>query len=132
MLVVRVTLEGECEAHADLAESSEETLNHVRGVAAELGAPDELWIESVVVATLPALDLEAMRAQPGAIGSLIEALERAPQVDEGLKVFVADQLRRADGALPAEHPALDIAAGRIPERLVEQARALVLAELARR
>ena len=132
MLVVRVTLEGECEAHADLAESSEETLNHVRGVAAELGAPDELWSESVVVATLPALDLEAMRAQPGAIGSLIEALERAPQVDEGLKVFVADQLRRADGALPAEHPALEIAAGRIPERLVEQARALVLAELARR
>jgi hypothetical protein len=73
-----------------------------------------------------------MRAQPGAIGSLIEALERPPTVDEGLKLFVADQLRRAHGALPAGHPALEIAEGRIPERLVEQARALVLAELARR
>jgi DNA repair exonuclease SbcCD nuclease subunit len=132
MLVVRVTLTGYCPAHADLVESCEETLNQIRGLAAELGAPDELWIESVVVATQPALDLEAMRAQPGAIGSLIEALERAPLIEEGLKVFVADQLRRADGALPAGHPALEIAAGRIPARLVEQARALVLAELARR
>ena len=132
LLVVRVTLSGECQAHADLVKSSEETLNQVRGVAAELAVADELWIESVVVATRPALDLDAMRAQPGAIGSLIEALERAPEIDVGLRAFVADQLGRAAGALPADHPALEIAAGRIPERLVEQARALVLAELARR
>ena len=131
MLVVRVTLLGECQAHVDLVESREETLNQVRAVAAELAAPDELWIESVVVATQPALDLDAMRVQPGAIGSLIEALERPPEIDDSLKAFVADQLRRADGALPSEHPALEIAEGRIPERLVEQARALVLAELAR-
>ena len=131
MLVVRVTLLGECQAHVDLVESREETLNQARAVAAELAAPDELWIESVVVTTQPALDLDAMRVQPGAIGSLIEALERPPEIDDSLKAFVADQLRRADGALPSEHPALEIGEGRIPERLVEQARALVLAELAR-
>lgn len=132
LLVVRITLSGECQAHADLVKSSDETLNQVRGVAAELATTDELWIESVVIATQPALDLEAMRAQPGAIGSLIEALERPPEIDASLKAFVADQLRRADGALPADHPALEISKGRIPEYLVEQARALVLAELARR
>lgn len=132
LLVVRITLSGECQAHADLVKSSDETLNQVRGVAAELATTDELWIESVVIATQPALDLEAMRAQPGAIGSLIEALERPPEIDASLRGFVADQLRRADGALPADHPALEISKGRIPEYLVEQARALVLAELARR
>ncbi len=35
LLVVRVTLWGECQAHADLMESPEETLNQVRGVAAD-------------------------------------------------------------------------------------------------
>ena len=132
LLVVRITLSGECQAHADLVKSSDETLNQVRGVAAELATTDELWVESVVIATQPAVDLEAMRAQPGAIGSLIEALERPPEIDASLRGFVADQLRRADGALPADHPALEISKGRIPEYLVEQARALVLAELARR
>jgi hypothetical protein len=78
------------------------------------------------------LDLDAMRERPGAIGLLIDALERPPQLDDALKAFVADQLRRADGALAADHAAMEIANGRIPERLVEQARALVLAELARR
>jgi DNA repair protein SbcD/Mre11 len=132
LLVVRLTLSGECPAHADLAASSEATLQQVRAVAAELAAPDELWIETVIIATQAALDLAAMRAQPGAIGTLIEALERPIELDAGLKAFVADQLRRADGALPADHPALAIAEGQIPERLVEQARALLLAELARR
>lgn len=132
LLVVRVTLSGECQAHADLVRSSEETLNQVRAVAAGLASPDELWIESVVVATQPALDLDAMRAQPGAIGALVEALDRPPELDAGLAAFVADQLRRADGVLPDGHPALEINAGRIPERLAVQARALILAELARR
>ncbi len=123
---------GECQAHAEVVQSAEDTLQQVRALAAELATPEELWIESVVVATRPALDLGAMRGQPGAIGALVEALERPPAIDPALKTFVADQLRRADGALPAGHPALEIAKGLIPERLLDQARALVLAELARR
>lgn len=132
LLVVRVTLSGDCAAHADLAASPDGTLQQVRAVAAELAGPEALWIESVVIDTRPALDLAAMRAQPGAIGALVQALEQAPGIDAGLKAFVDDQLQRANGALPAGHPALAIAQGRIPEHLVEQARALVLAELARR
>jgi len=132
LLVARVTLSGDCAAHADLAASPDGTLQQVRAVAAELAGPEALWIESVVIDTRPALDLTAMRAQPGAIGALVQALEHAPGIDAGLKAFVDDQLQRANGALPAGHPALAIAQGRIPEHLVEQARALVLAELARR
>jgi len=132
LLVVRVTLSGDCAAHADLAASPDGTLQQVRAVAAELAGPEALWIESVVIDTRPALDLAAMRAQPGAIGALVGALELAPGIDAGLKAFVDDQLQRANGALPAGHPALAIAQGRIPEHLVERARALLLAELARR
>lgn len=132
LLVVRVVLSGDCPAHAELVASSTETLNQVRGAAAEIAGPDQLWIESVVLDTSPAIDLEALRAQPGPIGALIAALDRTPGIDAGLEAFVADQLRRASGALPPDHPAMQIAAGHMPERLVERARALVLAELARR
>lgn len=132
MLVVRVTLVGDCPVHAELVRSPDTTLQEVRAAAAEVAAPDELWIEEVRVATRPTLDLAAMRAQPGAVGALVHALEQPVPVDAGLRAFVADQLRRAEGVLDADHPAHAIHAGQMPEHLVERARALLLAELARR
>ena len=132
LLVVRVTVIGECEAHAELVASAAETLQYVRAVAAEVAGPDQLWIESVVVDTRPAVDLAALRLQPGPVGALVTALDRNPTVDAGLKAFVDDQLRRARGVLPASHPCVRIAAGDVPDELVQRARAMVLAELARR
>lgn len=132
MLAVRVNLVGDCPVHADLARSPDATLQEVRAVAAEVAGPDELWIEDVQVGTSPTLDLAAMRAQPGAIGALIQALEQPVPADSGLQAFVADQLRRAEGVLDPDHPAHAIAGGQVPEYLVERARALLLAELARR
>ncbi len=132
MLAVRVTLVGDCAAHAELVRSPDATLQEVRAAAAEVARPDELWIEDVRVVTRPVLDLAAMRTQPGAVGALVQALERPVAVDAGLQAFVADQLRRAEGVLDADHPAHAISAGHVPEHLVERARALVMAELARR
>ena len=132
MLAVRVTLVGDCPVHADLARSPDATLQEVRAVAAEVAGPDELWIEDVHVGTCPTLDLAAMRAQPGAIGALIQALEQPVPADSGLQAFVADQLRRAEDVLDLDHPAHAIAGGHVPEYLIERARALLLAELARR
>ncbi len=132
MLVVRVSLHGETEAHAELAASALATQQQFRALGAEIATPDELWIESVVIDTRPALDVAAMREQPGAIGALVQALDRPVAVDDGLLAFVADQIKRAEGTLPADHPAHAIAAGTVPAALVERARALVLAELGRR
>lgn len=132
LLVVRVTVSGACHAHADLAASPDATLQQVRAVASEIAAPDELWIEDTVIATAPALDIAAMRSQPGPIGTLVAALDRPLGVDAHLKAFVADQLKRGEGALPQDHPAYAIADGRIPEHLLDQARAMLLAELGRR
>ncbi len=76
MLAVRVTLRGDCPAHADLARS-----------------PDAILQEVHAVATRPMLDLAAMRAQPGAVGALMKALSQPAPVDAGLQNFVADQLQ---------------------------------------
>ena len=132
LLVVRAMVSGDCAAHAELVRSPTETLQQMRAVAAEIADVGRLWIESVVVETRPAVDLAALRAQPGPVGSLIAALDRAPEIDPALKAFVDDQLRRANDVLSREHPAMQIAAGHIPDGLMQRARALVLAELARR
>jgi hypothetical protein len=132
LLVVRVIFSGDCMAHAELAHSPTGTLQQLRAAAAEIADISRLWIESVVIDTRPAIDLAALRAQPGPVGALIRALDRAPAIDPGLKTFVEDQLRRANGVLPPDHPAMQIAAGHIPGSLVQRARAMVLAELARR
>ncbi len=130
-LAVRVTLVGACPAHADLARSPDATREAVRAAAAEIAGPDALFVEDVRVSTSPSLDLSAMRGQPGAVGALIEALEQPFEIDAALAAFVADQIRRAEGALEDDHPALAIAAGNVPDDLAARARALVLAELAR-
>ncbi len=132
LLVVRITLSGECPAHAELVASPMETLQQVRAVAAEIAEMDQLWIESVHIDTRPALDFDGLQAQPGLVGALVGALDRTPEVDAGLKAFVEDQVRRAGSTLRPEHPAVQIAAGSIPDTIVQRARALVLAELARR
>ncbi len=132
LLAVRVSLCGECGAHAELVASPVETLQQLRAVAAEVAGTDQLWIESVRLDTRPALDLDALRSQPGLVGALVGALDRAPSVDPGLRAFAEDQARRAGDTLRPDHPARQIAAGSIPDDIVRRARALVLAELARR
>jgi hypothetical protein len=96
-----------------------------------VAGPDEVWIEDVKLLTAPVLDLPAMRAQPGAVGMLVSALDRPVAVDKRLADFVSDQLRRADQDLESDHPALAIRDGHIPDDILARARALLLAELAR-
>jgi exonuclease SbcD len=130
-LAVRIRLTGECAAHAGLMRSPEATLQAVRAAAAEIAGPEGLFIEEVRVATEPSVDRTLMREQPGAVGALIAALDAPIAVDDAMAAFVKDQLRRADGVLEPEHPAWAIEKGFVPESLLAQARALVLAELAR-
>jgi DNA repair exonuclease SbcCD nuclease subunit len=131
MLAVRISLIGECPAHADLARSPEALLQNMRAAALDVAGPDEVWIEDVKLLTAPVLDLPAMRAQPGAVGMLVSALDRPVAVDKRLADFVSDQLRRADQDLESDHPALAIRDGHIPDDILARARALLLAELAR-
>jgi exonuclease SbcD len=130
MLIVRVTLVGECAMHADLARAPERLREEMRAAALDVAGADQLWIEDVRVATRPALDVAAMRAQPGPVGALIQALDKPVTLDPQLQEFVADQAKRAGIGLDPDHPATAIGAGRLPDDLVARARALLLAELA--
>ncbi len=132
LLAVRVTLEGACPAHAALARDPAGTRERVRAAAAEIAGADALWIEDVRLRTRPALDLAALRAQPGAVGALVCAIEAPAALEPALQHFVADLLRRCDAGLEDEHPALAIQGGTLPDDLVQRARALLLAELAER
>jgi hypothetical protein len=122
---------GACPIHADLARAPERLRQDIRAAATEIAGPEELWIEDVQLATTPAIDLPALRAQPGPIGALIRSLEAPVSPDPGLQSFVADQLKRADIELDSTHAALAIAAGQIPPDMLDRARALLLAELSR-
>ena len=131
-LVARVTLTGETAAHGELGRQPRALLEQVRGVAAEIAGPEALFVEDLRLATAPALDLAAMRAQPGPIGALVAALELAPSPDPAIAAFAAEMLKAAPDLLDADHPAHALAQGVVPDDLAARARALVLAELARR
>ena len=131
LLVVRLTLVGETPVHAALVRSPEALREQVRGAALDIAAADMLWIEDVRIDTRPMLDIAAMRAQPGAVGALLHALEQPVPMDAGLQAFTLDQMKRADIELEPDHPACAIQAGEVPDGLVARARALLLAELAR-
>ena len=62
-------------------------------MAADIAMTDQLWVESVVVDTSPAVDVDALRAQSGPIGALIEALDRVPVVDAGLRAWALIDLK---------------------------------------
>ena len=96
---------------------------------------DQVWLESVRVATRPALERAAMRAQPGAPGDLVRAIEAADATTLGaaLRAYAGAMLDKVPAlreALGARHPAVRLAAGEMPEDLLEQACDLLLGRLA--
>ena len=131
LLAVRLTLTGACPAHAALAADPEATRQMFRAAAADVAGRDQLWLEDVRVETRPALDIAALRQQGGAVGALLTEMERPVPVPADLQAAVADILKRYGEGLDEDHPARAVAAGAMPAELVERARALLLAELAR-
>jgi DNA repair protein SbcD/Mre11 len=72
-------------------------------------------------------------APPDALGTLLRAIGGAPgpELLPPLQAYAAAMLDRAAlrSRLPADHPALRLAAGELPEELLARARALLLARL---
>jgi predicted phosphodiesterase len=135
LLALRVELIGASPAHAALAGDLGETCQRVRSELLAVAGADQVWLESVRVATGPALDRMAMRAQAGAPGDLVRAIEAADAATLGaaLRSYAGAMLEKASGlreALGARHPAVRLAAGEMPEDLLERARDLLLGRLA--
>ena len=136
LLAVRLVLEGACIAHAALARDIGAVREMARGEALACGGADAIWLEKVVLATRPALDLAAMRGRADAVGLLVREIETAALTGpaDQLRGYCAGLLERAGGlraALGEEHPAvLAAASGTVPPELLARARALLLARLA--
>ncbi|MEJ1976041.1 MAG: DNA repair exonuclease [Acetobacteraceae bacterium] len=132
-LALRLTLEGACPAHRELARDPAATREAIRAaVGFEVADRETLWIEDVRLHTRPALDLAALRAQPGAVGTLVAAIEGPAALDEDIGAFVRTLLKDTGDLLDPDHPARAILDGRLPQDLLDRARALLLAELAGR
>ncbi len=131
LLVVRLTLKGSTAAHAALAADLEATRHILRAAVAGVVPPDELWLEDVRVATSPALDLAALRRQGGAVGALLSEMEQPMALPPDLQAAIADIVKKFGDGLDDDHPARAVASGALPAELVERARDLLLAELAR-
>ncbi len=128
-LAVRLTLHGACAAHVALVRDPAETRRELRVASAGIAGPDQLWIEDIRLATTSAADVGALRAQPGIIGTLLNALDAPVAIDPDLLALATQLAGHADDPLDPDHPARAIAAGQVPDALVARARALVLAEL---
>ncbi len=131
LLAVRLTLTGPCAAHAALAADPEATRQTMRAAAANVAERDQLWLEDVRVGTRPALDIAALRQQGGAVGALLTEMERPVTLPGDLQAAMADMVKSFGEGLDPDHPARAVANGTMPADLVDRARALLLAELAR-
>jgi DNA repair exonuclease SbcCD nuclease subunit len=129
LLAVRVTLTGACAAHAAMARRPEDFRAEVRATALRIADGSELWIEDVRIRTSPEA---ALAPQSGAVGDLAAALDRPPAIDSAMHEFVSQLVKDPD-LLEKDHPALAIReckpGDKVPDELVQRARALLLAEL---
>jgi DNA repair exonuclease SbcCD nuclease subunit len=128
-LAVRLTLTGASPVHSVLSQDLTATRKQIPAAIADVADPDNVWFEDVRVRTRPALDLPALRAQGGVVGTLIAAIDAPPSLDEQVQRDIASFVDRHGAALDPGHPARAVAAGAMPDELVERARALVLATL---
>ncbi|WP_158742040.1 DNA repair exonuclease [Acidisphaera sp. L21] len=132
LLVVRMTLAGASNAHAELASNPQRTLATIRAAATDVAAPDALWIEDVRVRSTPPQDQATLRPQSGVVGTLVDALAETPTLDPDLAAFIADLAKRMDlTLLDKDHPIRALAAGNMPDALTARAQALLRAELLR-
>jgi DNA repair exonuclease SbcCD nuclease subunit len=99
LLAARLVFRGRTRAHTDIAVDTEKWVNELRAMSLEVeGAA---WIEKVVFATAAAIDLQALRAQGGAIGEILRAIDEAAR-DEAEVRSLGEALKDLRGKLPAE------------------------------
>ena len=130
LLAVRLILTGACPAHAALASDPDATRQAMRAAMIEVADSEQLWLEDVRVQTRPAVDQAALRAQGGAVGALLATIERSSGLPLDLQARLVSMVERFGAGLEPEHAARAIAAGMLPEELLDRARALLVAELA--
>jgi len=139
LLALRLSLEGDCAAHRELAQDLAGTRERVRAVGLELAEEESFWIEGVRIGTRPLRAPAPAAARGDAAARLLGAVEALsggeaadPALAEAARHYAAALLDRAGNlreALGPDHPAVRAAAGEIPPEFLRRARDLLLARL---
>ena len=87
LLAVRLTITGESEAHKYLAEDPDRWLNEIRNSVTGM-AGGRVWLEKVTLKTLPTVDLDILRSQPGPLSDLIKFIDDIPNQEATIKSLV--------------------------------------------
>jgi DNA repair exonuclease SbcCD nuclease subunit len=131
MLAARLHLTGSTALHAALVRDTGATREKIRAEALAAGAGDAFWLEQIEIETTPPTTAAARDTMEVLLLQAIEGADPKNLVPD-LQAYAAQLLDRAPGlraALGDDHPAARAAAGEIPESLMAQARALLLARL---
>lgn len=123
---VRLTLEGPCPVHAELLRRRPELIEQFH-----LDAPDDVWLERVRFRTRPAVDLDQLIRRADLTGEIARAFEMllaAPTDDPEVNDALA-KLRERLPAAVVSGAQLDLADADVMKELVEEARAMILAEV---
>jgi DNA repair exonuclease SbcCD nuclease subunit len=130
-LAARVVLNGRTPAHGALVDDEEGWINRLRAEANDLGP---LWLERVLLATEPTIDVAGLSERDDAVGQIARALEELQHDDDGLAPLMAE-LEDVHKKLPAELRSSSTDGLRLDDpttvrRLLKEAEDLVLARLA--
>jgi predicted phosphodiesterase len=136
LLVARIALSGACEAHAAFSLDVHGAREKLRTEAMAIAGPDEIWTEKITLATRPVPVPAGFRNLEDATGRLVRALEMIGPADlaDALSSYAGKLLGQASWPrqeLDAAHPAMQVARSEVPADLVERARDLLLARIAK-
>ena len=100
ILAVRVELIGQATVHGELMGEPERWDAELRALAADL-AEDSIWLERLVVSTLPDVDTEALAAREDVLGQVARALLTLRR-DVGNQAALLERFSDLRSKLPAE------------------------------
>ena len=129
LLCARVQFTGATQAHAALNRDPGETRERLKAEALSLATQDDVWIEDVIIQTSPPADRQPLDPAP----AIPLDIDPSDDVHASAASYAKDLLDRVAGlraALGDTHPALAAAEGRIPQALLDRAKALLSAHLA--
>jgi len=130
LAAIRLVVRGACRAHRQLVRESDraELIAEIRNQASDVA--DDLWIEKVVLDTLPPVDLEALLNGKDLFGELLRMMRAARDDQEELDAL-SDCLKPLSGkaSLEVKQAGIDLEDRQQVSRWLAQAEALLLARL---
>ncbi len=127
---VRVVVRGACAAHRQLVQRvhREETIAEIRNQANDLD--EEVWVEKILFATSPPVDLEKLREGADLVGDLVREIDDIAQDEDDLRALAKEFTALADkAAIELRDAQIDLDDPRRLQDWLKQAEGLLVSQL---